>query len=343
MTASQPLETFGRQDQPGQHHLRAGARDVARGRRARCVRTRLALGPPRPVARRRHGPRAGGVDAPCRARRADDPPASRDHRHQQSHPAARGPREDGGHRRPDLRRPPRVRHRSGRQPRCGPGRKGPRWSASCTPTASRWSRRARRSTPSARHASSRNGCGPRPSRSTSTGRWYRLRGAICAAEADPTAHARRLRIGAGGRRSLARRRGARRHLELPRVRRSRGASAAVGDPRRALRSDRPGPGNDRPLGAAGQCGRRASPRRAASSNPPALDDPATVRDRILGLVDAGVRHVVLAPVAPSIDNPVRWLADEVVEPVRAALGGSTPGHIDAASRVNDMTRPTAGT
>ena len=60
-------------------------------------------------------------------------------------------------------------------------------------------------------------------------------------------------------------------------------------------------------------------------------------------VCAGVRHVVLAPVAPSIDRPARWLVDEGVEPVRAALGGSAPGSHsrDRAGQRDDPT--TAGT
>jgi hypothetical protein len=46
-------------------------------------------------------------------------------------------------------------------------------------------------------------------------------------------------------------------------------------------------------------------------------DPAPARDALLDLIDAGARHLVLAPVSP---QPVRRLADEIVEPVLAQLG-----------------------
>jgi alkanesulfonate monooxygenase SsuD/methylene tetrahydromethanopterin reductase-like flavin-dependent oxidoreductase (luciferase family) len=60
----------------------------------------------------------------------------------------------------------------------------------------------------------------------------------------------------------------------------------------------------------------------ASGDAPALPryhDPAAARDLVLGMIEAGVRHVVLAPVAPEIDRPAHWLAEEVIEPVRAEL------------------------
>lgn len=47
-------------------------------------------------------------------------------------------------------------------------------------------------------------------------------------------------------------------------------------------------------------------------------DPAPTRDALLELIDAGARHLVLAPVAPL--PSVRRLADEIVEPVLAQLG-----------------------
>jgi alkanesulfonate monooxygenase SsuD/methylene tetrahydromethanopterin reductase-like flavin-dependent oxidoreductase (luciferase family) len=47
-------------------------------------------------------------------------------------------------------------------------------------------------------------------------------------------------------------------------------------------------------------------------------DPAPTRDALLELIDAGARHLVLAPVAPL--PPVRRLAEEIVEPVLAQLG-----------------------
>jgi alkanesulfonate monooxygenase SsuD/methylene tetrahydromethanopterin reductase-like flavin-dependent oxidoreductase (luciferase family) len=47
-------------------------------------------------------------------------------------------------------------------------------------------------------------------------------------------------------------------------------------------------------------------------------DPAPTRDALLELIGAGARHLVLAPVPPL--PSVRWLADEIVEPVLAQLG-----------------------
>ena len=51
---------------------------------------------------------------------------------------------------------------------------------------------------------------------------------------------------------------------------------------------------------------------------PSYFGPAAAREFLLALIDAGARHLVLAPVweAPSI----QWLADEVVAPVLAAAG-----------------------
>jgi alkanesulfonate monooxygenase SsuD/methylene tetrahydromethanopterin reductase-like flavin-dependent oxidoreductase (luciferase family) len=72
-----------------------------------------------------------------------------------------------------------------------------------------------------------------------------------------------------------------------------------------------------------------APRTGASSgDAPALpryNDPSAARDLVLGMIDAGVRHVVLAPVAPDIDRPAHWLAEEVVEPVRSQLGPQLSG------------------
>jgi len=50
---------------------------------------------------------------------------------------------------------------------------------------------------------------------------------------------------------------------------------------------------------------------------PRFFDPAATRDLLLGLFEAGASHFVLAPVGsyPSVN----WLADEIVEPVLAAL------------------------
>ncbi len=48
-------------------------------------------------------------------------------------------------------------------------------------------------------------------------------------------------------------------------------------------------------------------------------DAAGARDRLLASVDAGARHLVLAPILPDVDRPARLVADEVVEPVLAQL------------------------
>lgn len=47
-------------------------------------------------------------------------------------------------------------------------------------------------------------------------------------------------------------------------------------------------------------------------------DPAPTRDALLELIDAGARHLVLAPVTPL--PSVRRLADEIVQPVLAQVG-----------------------
>jgi hypothetical protein len=40
---------------------------------------------------------------------------------------------------------------------------------------------------------------------------------------------------------------------------------------------------------------------------------------LLELIDAGARHLVLAPVPPWPDRPAQWLADEIAGPVAAQL------------------------
>jgi alkanesulfonate monooxygenase SsuD/methylene tetrahydromethanopterin reductase-like flavin-dependent oxidoreductase (luciferase family) len=45
--------------------------------------------------------------------------------------------------------------------------------------------------------------------------------------------------------------------------------------------------------------------------------PAAARETLLGLIDAGARHLVLAAIPPF--PSVRWLADEIVAPVLAAV------------------------
>jgi alkanesulfonate monooxygenase SsuD/methylene tetrahydromethanopterin reductase-like flavin-dependent oxidoreductase (luciferase family) len=46
--------------------------------------------------------------------------------------------------------------------------------------------------------------------------------------------------------------------------------------------------------------------------------PAATRARLLEMIDAGVTHLVLAAVMAG--RPVRWLADEIIEPILAEVG-----------------------
>ena len=55
-------------------------------------------------------------------------------------------------------------------------------------------------------------------------------------------------------------------------------------------------------------------------------DQAGTRATVLDLIAAGFRHVVLGVRPPWPDNISRWLADEIIGPVRAQLpGGSRAG------------------
>jgi alkanesulfonate monooxygenase SsuD/methylene tetrahydromethanopterin reductase-like flavin-dependent oxidoreductase (luciferase family) len=47
------------------------------------------------------------------------------------------------------------------------------------------------------------------------------------------------------------------------------------------------------------------------------DDPAAVRQMVARVIQAGFGHVVLAVRPPAPDNVARWLADEIIGPVRA--------------------------
>jgi len=47
------------------------------------------------------------------------------------------------------------------------------------------------------------------------------------------------------------------------------------------------------------------------------DDPAAVRQLVGRVIDAGFGHVVLAVRPPAPDNVARWLANEIIGPVRA--------------------------
>jgi alkanesulfonate monooxygenase SsuD/methylene tetrahydromethanopterin reductase-like flavin-dependent oxidoreductase (luciferase family) len=62
--------------------------------------------------------------------------------------------------------------------------------------------------------------------------------------------------------------------------------------------------------------------RGPASPLPMIMGPATARDFIGELVDAGASHIVLGPVPPY--PSLRWLADEIVEPVLAAATPAPP-------------------
>jgi hypothetical protein len=47
---------------------------------------------------------------------------------------------------------------------------------------------------------------------------------------------------------------------------------------------------------------------------------AGARSTLLDMIDAGVRHIVLAAVLDG--RPLEWLVDEIVEPVRTEVGAS---------------------
>ncbi|MFD8812772.1 LLM class flavin-dependent oxidoreductase, partial [Streptomyces sp. NPDC059627] len=50
------------------------------------------------------------------------------------------------------------------------------------------------------------------------------------------------------------------------------------------------------------------------------DDPATDRKAITELIAAGVTHIVLSLRSPYPAQAARWLADEIITPVRSAIG-----------------------
>lgn len=167
------------------------------------------------------------------------------------------------------------------------------------------------------------------------GRWYRLHGAVC--EPKPVQRpGPPMMIGAAGRRSLrivaeqadiwncptlraAAARGAVPSVggDVAEFRRLSGVldehCAAIGrDPATITRS----------VQLLVQPASTASASVSARPGQPALprfSDPAATRELILAFVEAGARHVVLAPVASDIDRPATWLAEEVVEPVRRIL------------------------
>jgi hypothetical protein len=50
------------------------------------------------------------------------------------------------------------------------------------------------------------------------------------------------------------------------------------------------------------------------------DDPAGVRQTVVQVIEAGFSHVVLAVRPPAPADGARWLADEIIIPVRGMTG-----------------------
>jgi len=150
------------------------------------------------------------------------------------------------------------------------------------------------------------------------GRWYQLTGAIC--EPKPVQPGGPpIMIGAAGNRSL---RVVARHADIWNCP-TRGDVTTFSELSRILDEASAEIGRDpseieRSVQLLVNASRSATP--AAQSGLPQVADAARTRDLVLEFTDAGVTHVVLAPVASDTDRPVQWLADEIVEPIRQQLG-----------------------
>lgn len=150
------------------------------------------------------------------------------------------------------------------------------------------------------------------------GRWYQLQGAIC--EPKPVQQPRPpILIGAGGERSL---RVVAEHADIwdcP----SRGDVALFRRLNAVLDAHCAEIGRD-PAEITRQMQFQVTAGRAGASiqqrGLPAIGDAGATRDLMLECIDAGARHLVLAPVLSSVDRPARWLADEIVGPVLAQAG-----------------------
>jgi alkanesulfonate monooxygenase SsuD/methylene tetrahydromethanopterin reductase-like flavin-dependent oxidoreductase (luciferase family) len=152
------------------------------------------------------------------------------------------------------------------------------------------------------------------------GRWYQLKAAIC--EPKPVQlGGPPIMIGAGGKRSL---RVVARHADIWNCP-TRGDVTMFRELSRILDEACAEIGRDpgeieRSVQLLVNSGRSARPATAAQPALPQIADAATTRELVLEFIDAGVNHVVLAPVASGTDRPVQWLADEIVEPVRQQVG-----------------------
>ncbi len=160
------------------------------------------------------------------------------------------------------------------------------------------------------------------------GRWYQLKGAIC----EPKTVQRPrppIMIGAAGERSL---RIVAEHADiwncptrgdLAEFRRLDAILAAhcadIGrDPAEIIRSVQflvAAGGVDAGIGQVGLATSAQGRSGAPVAGFPNIGDPAATRELLLDAIDAGVRHLVLAPVLSTVDRPARWLADEIVGPV----------------------------
>ena len=151
------------------------------------------------------------------------------------------------------------------------------------------------------------------------GRCYQLKGAICEPKPVQRPHPPIL-IGAGGERLALR--VVAEHADIWNCP-TRGSAAefahksavldehcaAIGrDPNEIIRSVQV-------LVAAEDPGRSTA---SGSQDLPRMRGPAATRELLTELIKAGARHLVLAPIPPY--PSVRWLADEIVEPVLAATG-----------------------
>ncbi len=152
------------------------------------------------------------------------------------------------------------------------------------------------------------------------GRWYQLRGAIC--EPKPVQRpGPPILIGAAGRRSL---RIVAEHADIWNCP-TRGDAAEFRRLSAMLDEHCAAIGRD-PAAIARSIQVIVATGAAESTSQPGLPgirDAAATRDLLFEFIDAGVRHIVLAPVVRDIDRPVQWLADEIVEPVLAGLGRSS--------------------
>lgn len=151
------------------------------------------------------------------------------------------------------------------------------------------------------------------------GRWYQLRGAICEPKPVQRPHPPIL-IGAAGPRSL---RIVAEHADIWNC----PAGANIDEFRRlnALLDERCLEVGRSPaeIARSVQLLVTAAPAVSRDGSPlPGRADAATTRALIPRLVEAGVNHIVLGPIAPGVEHPARWLAEEVVEPAKRALGAS---------------------